>query len=322
MYNELANGVQNLNNAEKITHFNIPFVLTQMIMVMLMFHWFATAFLVALSIESMPIGCIISFVVIFSFWSINYIATELEQPFGDDANDLPLFEMQHDLNASIMMLFEAEAQNPPAFDFQEDTHVKLALTVIDIEKELPRLAQDHTSEVAPELLSTSKAARLAATNDSMVMPKMNRMPISCTPNRSPPPRRGSDNRSNPSTPTRSTQSTALMSNANPGLSPACTSAAVPACQAQPIGIEDVNLLQRAQPAQRRPEACHGSCPPASFAAERYEVSLGMHRGSCTTASSTAECSEVSLGMHRGSCPQAASTGEVSLGKHRGMSQRV
>ena len=32
------------------------------------------------------------FVAIFAFWSVNLIAGELEQPFQDDLNDLPMHE--------------------------------------------------------------------------------------------------------------------------------------------------------------------------------------------------------------------------------------
>merc|ERR1711865_503002 len=66
VYNQLGNGIVNLNNARKITDFPIPFPLAQMV----------------------------TFMLVFAFWSINYIAVELEMPFGDDTNDLPLSEMQ------------------------------------------------------------------------------------------------------------------------------------------------------------------------------------------------------------------------------------
>ena len=32
------------------------------------------------------------FVAIFGYWNLNMIAVELENPFGDDPNDLPLIE--------------------------------------------------------------------------------------------------------------------------------------------------------------------------------------------------------------------------------------
>jgi len=120
VYNQLGNGIVNLNNARKITEFPIPFPLAQMITFMLLFHWGITAFVCAASVKTTFWSGLISFIVVFSFWSINYIAVELEQPFGDDANDLPLHDMQEDLNLSLGTLLQKQAQVPPTFNFKEE----------------------------------------------------------------------------------------------------------------------------------------------------------------------------------------------------------
>jgi len=122
VYNQLGNGIVNLNNARKITDFPIPFPLAQMITFMLLFHWGITAFVCAASVQTTFWAGLISFIVVFSFWSINYIAVELEQPFGDDPNDLPLHDMQEDLNKSLAQLLKIEAQHPPSFNFKEEHH--------------------------------------------------------------------------------------------------------------------------------------------------------------------------------------------------------
>merc|ERR1719297_623678 len=118
VYNQLGNGIVQLNNARKITEFPIPFPLAQMITFMLLFHWIITAFVCAASVETTFWAGLITFIFVFSFWSINYIAVELEQPFGDDANDLPLREMQEDLNKSIRALMDKKALYPPSFNFK------------------------------------------------------------------------------------------------------------------------------------------------------------------------------------------------------------
>merc|ERR1712032_791254 len=127
VYNQLGNGIVNLNNARKITEFPIPFPLAQMITFMLLFHWGITAFVCAASVETTFWAGLITFIVVFSFWSINYIAVELEQPFGDDQNDLPLHGMQVDLNLSLKGLLDDRAQRPPLFNFKED-HKRLNTT--------------------------------------------------------------------------------------------------------------------------------------------------------------------------------------------------
>jgi len=123
VFNQLGNGIVNLNNARKIKEFPIPFPLAQMITFMLLFHWAITAFICAASVERTFWAGILSFIVTFSFWSINYIAVELEQPFGDDPNDLPLHEMQADLNRSLVGLLDPCAQHAPEFAFKKEAHL-------------------------------------------------------------------------------------------------------------------------------------------------------------------------------------------------------
>jgi putative membrane protein len=136
VYNELGNGIVNLNNARKITDFPIPFPLAQMITFMLVFHWFATAVVCATSVEHAHWAGLLSFIVIFSYWCINFIALELEMPFGDDPNDLPLVDMQIDLNKSLRSLMHERACRPPHFDYGDASHGTLSLARIDFDGDI------------------------------------------------------------------------------------------------------------------------------------------------------------------------------------------
>jgi len=115
VYNELGNGIVNLNNARKIKEFLIPFPIAQMVMVMLMFHAMFVPLICASTIETTIWACLLTFVVEFSYWSILYIALELEMPFGDDPNDLPLRAMAQDMNTSLSQMLEPYALKVPEF---------------------------------------------------------------------------------------------------------------------------------------------------------------------------------------------------------------
>ena len=52
-------------------------------------------------------------------WSINLIAIELEMPFGDDPNDLPLLDLQRDYNLSIISLMDERATMQPHFEYSQ-----------------------------------------------------------------------------------------------------------------------------------------------------------------------------------------------------------
>mmetsp|Transcript_135060 Transcript_135060/g.269522 ORF Transcript_135060/g.269522 Transcript_135060/m.269522 type:complete len:586 (-) Transcript_135060:65-1822(-) len=159
VYNQLGNGIVNLNNARKITEFPIPFPLAQMITFMLLFHWLITAFICAASVEQTFWAGILSFIVTFSFWSIHYIAVELEQPFGDDTNDLPLHEMQIDMNDSLLALLDTRARFAPAFRFKKERHVSVRRS-----KQLIEEIEFTQSEQVNESETTPAAAELADGN--------------------------------------------------------------------------------------------------------------------------------------------------------------
>merc|ERR1719453_1795935 len=103
---------------------------------MLCAHWLMAAIVCATSIESRVWSAVLSFSVIISFWSMNFIALELEDPFGDDANDLPLHDMQEDLNASIRALLAPYAMKHPDFDYNEAYHGELMIKQVDFNSKI------------------------------------------------------------------------------------------------------------------------------------------------------------------------------------------
>jgi len=117
VFQEFGRGIVNLNHVRKIAEFPFPFPWPQMITVMLITEWLLTPVLAGTALGSPIWASIVTFFVTFAFWNIHYIAQELECPFGDDANDLPLREMQVDMNRSLRQLLERRAQVPPIFEF-------------------------------------------------------------------------------------------------------------------------------------------------------------------------------------------------------------
>eukprot|EP00927_Polykrikos_kofoidii_P062015 TRINITY_DN56840_c0_g1_i1.p1 TRINITY_DN56840_c0_g1~~TRINITY_DN56840_c0_g1_i1.p1 ORF type:complete len:657 (-),score=119.95 TRINITY_DN56840_c0_g1_i1:109-2079(-) len=154
VFNELGKGIVNLNNARKILEFPMPFPLAQMITFMLTIHGLTTPLVCANFVGDPWLATVITFIVIFSYWSINYIALELEMPFGDDRNDLPLFEMQMDMNRSLITLVDERAQKVPQFTFRLDQHGRLSKAVVNFDGELiPSRAIEPTQSWRESLMS-------------------------------------------------------------------------------------------------------------------------------------------------------------------------
>jgi hypothetical protein len=94
-------------------------------------------------IEQLHWAVLFTFLSVFSLFSINNIAMEIELPFGDDANDLPLHELQRYLNKLLNMLLLHGTQMPPKFSFDEkDLGKKIGTTTLSEDSSLYDLVDD------------------------------------------------------------------------------------------------------------------------------------------------------------------------------------
>eukprot|EP00928_Gymnodinium_smaydae_P022751 TRINITY_DN19001_c0_g1_i2.p1 TRINITY_DN19001_c0_g1~~TRINITY_DN19001_c0_g1_i2.p1 ORF type:complete len:596 (+),score=113.94 TRINITY_DN19001_c0_g1_i2:102-1889(+) len=125
-FQELSRGIVGLSNVRKLKEIPFPFPYAQMIQVMLMVHWLFTPWFAANLVNEAWVAGLITFLVTASLWSLIYIATEIDQPFGDDANDLHVDIMQQDFNKSLLSLLNPVVQIPPDFDFEEHEEHELA----------------------------------------------------------------------------------------------------------------------------------------------------------------------------------------------------
>jgi len=111
VYQTLSRGFVNLLNAKKITDTRFPFPYAQLIAMLLLLHTVLTPTMIAQLIENKVWAAIFTFVPIFGMFSLNFVASELENPFGDDANDLPLERFQEDMNGSLLMLLHSNTDH-------------------------------------------------------------------------------------------------------------------------------------------------------------------------------------------------------------------
>merc|ERR1712232_1103207 len=134
-------------NARKIADFPFPFPYAQASMVMLLLHWALTPITCSMMFKTMQLKPFLagslSFLIIFFVWCINFIALQLESPFGDKDNDLPMEQMQRDWNKSLTVLLLKRGHRPPTFAFDPDFHRELQLIWSD----------GSTRELTSEVLS-------------------------------------------------------------------------------------------------------------------------------------------------------------------------
>jgi len=104
VYQTLSRGFVNLLNSKKIRDTKFPFPFVQLISLLLTAQVFLTPLMLSAFITSRVLLPLTAFLPIFGFFSMNYIAIQLENPFGDDENDLPLENFQHEMNSGLLML--------------------------------------------------------------------------------------------------------------------------------------------------------------------------------------------------------------------------
>jgi len=97
---------------------------------MLMVHSLMTPFVASHHCENMYWAGLLCFLVTGSFWSLVYIAREIDSPFGDDANDFDLADKQQVFNNSMLVFLQPQAQRVPSFSMRglnlvrSDTHIE------------------------------------------------------------------------------------------------------------------------------------------------------------------------------------------------------
>mmetsp|Transcript_83746 Transcript_83746/g.166194 ORF Transcript_83746/g.166194 Transcript_83746/m.166194 type:complete len:564 (+) Transcript_83746:49-1740(+) len=113
VYQTLSRGFVNLLNAKKIKDTRFPFPYAQVVALMLLTLVVFTPFVMSVLLPHRFWCTIATFGPVFAAFCINYIAGELEMPFGEDCNDLPLIKFQEEMNSSLLMLIHTSSDHVP-----------------------------------------------------------------------------------------------------------------------------------------------------------------------------------------------------------------
>mmetsp|Transcript_40096 Transcript_40096/g.93112 ORF Transcript_40096/g.93112 Transcript_40096/m.93112 type:complete len:451 (+) Transcript_40096:73-1425(+) len=113
VYQTLSRGYVSLLNAKKITATRFPFPYAQLISSLLMLHVVCLPGIIAMLFRNPIWSGVFTFVPVFGLFSLNFVASELENPFGRDDNHLPLYRFQKEMNSSLLMLLHGLADHVP-----------------------------------------------------------------------------------------------------------------------------------------------------------------------------------------------------------------
>mmetsp|Transcript_26742 Transcript_26742/g.61604 ORF Transcript_26742/g.61604 Transcript_26742/m.61604 type:complete len:586 (-) Transcript_26742:103-1860(-) len=112
-FQEIANGMVAFHDAVKITYIPFPFPYAQTCDCLLVMHWIVMPLVVPQWVSHPAWAAVFVFIQVFILWALNFIATEIENPFGTDPNDIDGNNMQKDMNRHLLLLLRAEVLNTP-----------------------------------------------------------------------------------------------------------------------------------------------------------------------------------------------------------------
>mmetsp|Transcript_26571 Transcript_26571/g.48073 ORF Transcript_26571/g.48073 Transcript_26571/m.48073 type:complete len:399 (-) Transcript_26571:254-1450(-) len=125
-FEELSRGIVTLSNLRKIRDIPFPFPYAQTLVLTLLVHWVIGPIVAAFTISEAWWASVTCGLVQGGLWAVVLIAQEIDQPFGDDPNDLPLLEMQKDFNASLLGLLTKQAREVPIYKHTPDRGISVS----------------------------------------------------------------------------------------------------------------------------------------------------------------------------------------------------
>lgn len=143
-FQEMASGMLKFHEALKIADIPFPFPYAQVSLVLLSMHWVITPLVVCKWTGNCWTAFTFAFIQVFLLWSLHAIAVELENPYGQDANDLNTIDMQSSMNKRLLLLLDPRSSTIPyltteaAIDNTFLKHKPYLTTFYDVWKEMPQ----------------------------------------------------------------------------------------------------------------------------------------------------------------------------------------
>jgi len=114
VYQQLARGLVIHHDAKNIADVPFPYPHAQFILVLLLLNVVLAPIAISSLVTSSFWAAVVTIVTVLPVWAINLVAGQIEQPFCDDYNDIPLASMQEKMNSSLFMLLDVNARRTPS----------------------------------------------------------------------------------------------------------------------------------------------------------------------------------------------------------------
>jgi len=113
VFQQLERSKMEFSQVLQLINIPFPFPYAQAAKMLLAIYSVFTPVVMVFWSSSVQSSFMFTFFSTFGMFCIEIIATEIEHPFGEDANDLPVVEFQEEINSGLLLLMEPLAQRAP-----------------------------------------------------------------------------------------------------------------------------------------------------------------------------------------------------------------
>lgn len=123
VFQEMEKAMIEYNQVVQIMTLPFPFPYSQVCFMMIVGHVICTPIVMCYYTSNAYFSMIMTFLASGSFFALELIAAELENPFGDDTNDLPSYDFQEEINEGLLLIIDPVSNMP----FDMDMHASNSL---------------------------------------------------------------------------------------------------------------------------------------------------------------------------------------------------
>jgi len=113
VFQQLEKSKMEFSQVQQLILIPFPFPYAQAAKMLLAIYSGFTPVVMIFWSSTVPSAFVFTFFSTFGMFCIEIIATEIEHPFGEDANDLPVHEFQDEINSALLLMMEPLAQKMP-----------------------------------------------------------------------------------------------------------------------------------------------------------------------------------------------------------------
>eukprot|EP01025_Chloroclados_australasicus_P009970 TRINITY_DN13879_c0_g2_i10.p2 TRINITY_DN13879_c0_g2~~TRINITY_DN13879_c0_g2_i10.p2 ORF type:complete len:252 (+),score=12.30 TRINITY_DN13879_c0_g2_i10:727-1482(+) len=156
LFTVMSEGMLAFEHCRKLNHTPFPFPWAQMVLILMLLHMLTVPVMICAFIRDTYIAIVLSFMAVQTYWALNEVARELEDPFmAPDPNDIPFTQLQLLFNERIIAYYNSVGNYPGRSKSSEDEDSVENLTEQYLYVPIYRASPNQNNDLSQRELSTN-----------------------------------------------------------------------------------------------------------------------------------------------------------------------